>query len=205
MSTNERMKQIEARNKKTVLTVFGVVIGMIALAYVSVPLYSLFCKVTGFNGTTAEASAAPEYAIDRKVTIRLRADTARNMPWTFGTETRNFELNVGEEGYASFTAENPTDYPVTGTAIYNVTPLKAGKYFKKIQCFCFDEQVLNPHKKVNMPVVFFVDPKIDDDPNLKDVKTITLSYTFFRKDSSELESALEDFINIEDSGDETQG
>ena len=195
--SSDRMKDIEARNKKTVATVFGVVFAMVALAYISVPLYNLFCKVTGFNGTTSIASTGPERVLDRQVSVRLLADTARNMPWSFAPEADKFDLKIGEEGFVNFVAYNPTAKPIAGTAIYNVTPLKAGKYFKKIQCFCFDEQVLTPGQKMNMPVVFFADPKIDDDPNLKDVKTITLSYTFFRKDSSELESAIEDYNNVD--------
>ncbi len=191
--TPEKQKEIEARNKKTVLYVLAFVGFMIGVAYASVPLYDLFCRVTGYGGTTQVADSTNVTPIDRKMTIRFRTGTARNMPWNFGVEATSVDLKVGEEGFINFTAHNPTGKPVAGTAVYNVTPLIAGKYFKKVQCFCFGEQILVPGQKMNMPVLFFVDPEIDNDPNLKDVKTITLSYTFFRKDSGELEEALEAF------------
>ena len=196
----QRMREIEARNKKTVFGVFGVVVGMVALAYVSVPLYDLFCRVTGFGGTTSFAERTTGEIIDRDITIRFRADTARNMPWHFAAEVPKVDLKVGEEGFVNFTAYNPSQNPVAGTAIYNVTPLKAGKYFKKIQCFCFDKQILTPQQKVNMPVLFFVDPKINEDPNLRDVKTITLSYTFFETESKALDQAIDDFTSLDING-----
>lgn len=188
----ERLKEIEARNKKTVIVVFSAVALMIGVAYASVPLYNLFCKVTGYNGTTSRADSS-SVILDRDVNIHFRSTTAHDMPWRFEAETPAIKIKVGEESLINFIAENPTDKPVTGTAIYNVTPLKVGKYFKKIQCFCFDEQTLNPEQRVNMPVLFFIDPEIAQDPNLNDVKTITLSYTFYRKDSVALETAVENY------------
>jgi len=180
------MQDIENRNKKTVLGVFGIVAAMIVLAYASVPLYDLFCRVTGFGGTTGRVAEARQMDIlDRQMEVQFRTSTADNMPWDFAVETNKMVVNVGADGFINFTAHNPTGKAVTGTAVYNVTPIKAAKYFKKIQCFCFDEQILTPGQTVNMPVVFFIDPAIDQDVNLRDVKTITLSYTFYKQDSGE--------------------
>jgi cytochrome c oxidase assembly protein subunit 11 len=187
----DKLKKIEARNKKTVLIVFGVIVGMTLMSYASVPLYSLFCQVTGFAGTTGTGVAEARETLDRQMTIRFRTTTSDDMPWDFKPETDKMVLNVGEDGFINFIAHNPTSEPVAGTAIYNVTPLKVGRYFKKIQCFCFEDQILTPGQSVNMPVLFYIDPKIAEDANLRDVKTITLSYTFFRKDSEALENAIE--------------
>lgn len=175
--------------------VLGIVFGMVTLSFASVPLYDLFCRVTGFGGTTQVSESLPSEVIDRQMRIQFNADTSRQMVWEFGPEIRSVNVNVGERGLVNFIAHNPADSPTAGTAVYNVTPLKAGKYFHKVQCFCFDEQILQPGQEVNMPVMFFVDPAIDDDPNMEDVETITLSYTFFKTDSSELDQALEDFYN----------
>ncbi len=174
----------------------AVVGGMLLLSFASVPLYRLVCSVTGWEGTTQIIAKNPNLAAaDRTIGVRFNTNVARNMPWTFKPETAPVEIKVGADGFASFLAENRSAEPVTGTAVYNVTPLKAGKYFYKTQCFCFGEQTLAPGQAVHMPVVFFVDPAIMDDPHMKDVNTITLSYTFFRKDSSELEKAVEKFYN----------
>lgn len=183
------------KNARTGLMVMAVVVGMITLAFASVPLYSLFCRVTGFGGTTQVAARLPDQIIDRTVRIKFNADTSRNMPWKFTPDIREVDVKLGERGIASFTAVNKTNKPVTGTAVYNVTPLKAGKYFQKIQCFCFDRQTLQPGEEMAMPVLFFVDPKLNEDRDMEDVTTITLSYTFFESDTEELEKALEDFYN----------
>ncbi|MFN3700553.1 MAG: cytochrome c oxidase assembly protein [Alphaproteobacteria bacterium] len=188
--------ELVRRNARTGLIVLSVVIGMMTLAFASVPLYRLFCQVTGFGGTPMTSAALPDRVIeDRQVTIRFNADTGRNMPWDFRSELREVVINPGARGIASFSAHNRTRSPVSGTAVYNVTPLKVGKYFHKIQCFCFDLQTLNPNESVDMPVLFYIDPAFNDDPYMNDVTTITLSYTFFRAESEELESALEAFYN----------
>lgn len=173
----------------------AVVIGMIALAFASVPLYDMFCRVTGFSGTTQVAQSLPDVVLDRTVTVQFNADVGRNFPWNFKPDMREIEVKLGERGITSYTAINKANEPVAGTAIYGVTPLKAGKYFHKIQCFCFDKQILNAGEKANMPVLFFVDPKMNDDPNMDDVSVITLSYTFYKSETEELESALEGFYN----------
>jgi len=176
--------KLRRRNLVILSSLFGLVFGMIGLAYASVPLYSLFCSVTGFGGTTQRASAAAAKTVDRKVTIRFNADTNMALPWSFRPERKDMVLKLGETGLAAYRAENKSDKPTVGTAVYNVTPDKVGQYFNKIECFCFTEQVLQPGQSVDMPVAFFVDPAMNDDPNMWDVTTITLSYTFFRaKDS----------------------
>ena len=188
MTSASDMKAIEARNKKTVLAVFGIVCAMIVLAYASVPLYTLFCQVTGFGGATERVEANSQMTVlDREMEIRFRTSTDDDMPWEFKAEADSMVIKVGADGFANFTAHNPTAKQIAGTAIFNVTPIKAARYFKKIQCFCFDEQILAPGQTVNMPVMFFVDPAIAEDVNLNDVKTITLSYTFYKQDSEKIE------------------
>jgi cytochrome c oxidase assembly protein subunit 11 len=183
------------KNTKTLTLVLGVVAGMIGLSFASVPLYKLFCQVTGFDGTTMRSTALPDKVLDRKMEIRFNADTSPDLPWTFKPDQHKVTVNIGQEGLVSYQARNDTAQPTTGTAVYNVTPEKAGKYFQKIQCFCFGEQLLQPNEEIHMPVVFFVDPKMADDPEMDDVTTITLSYTFFRSESEELDKALEEFYN----------
>ncbi len=174
------------------------VIGMIGLSFASVPLYRLFCQVTGFGGTTQVAQNLPDTVLERRVKVQFNADTDRNLPWSFHPEQRSVEVQIGARALISYKAHNKAGAPTAGTAIYNVTPLKAGKYFHKIQCFCFDEQVLGPGQAVSMPVMFYIDPAMDEDPGMNDVSVITLSYTFFKANSSALEQALEGFYNEDD-------
>ena len=162
---------------------FGAVL-MVGAAYAAVPLYDLFCRVTGFGGTTQVADAAPGKASDRLITVRFDASLNRRLPWKFDAPETAVKLPVGESGLAFYTAENMTDRTITGTATYNVSPDKAGYYFSKVDCFCFTEQVLAPGQAVEMPVSFFIDPEILTDPEMDDVKTITLSYTFFEAPTS---------------------
>lgn len=185
------------KNTKTLSLVLLVVAAMVGLAFASVPLYDLFCRVTGFGGTTMRADAPPPTGeiIDRDITIRFNADTSPNLPWDFKPEQRQMTVKVGQQGLISFLSHNRQKTPTTGTAIYNVTPAKAGKYFHKVQCFCFDEQTLTPGQEMHMPVAFYVDPAMDKDRTMDDVRTITLSYTFFPAASSELDQALEEFYN----------
>ncbi|PWC37592.1 cytochrome c oxidase assembly protein [Azospirillum sp. TSO35-2] len=177
--------RIRRRNRLMVGSLFGLVLGMIGLTYASVPLYSLFCAATGFGGTTQRAEQAAARIVDRKVTVRFNADTNGALPWSFRPEQKEVVLKLGETAFAAYRAENKGAKPTVGTAVYNVTPEKVGSYFNKIQCFCFTEQVMQPGQAVDMPVVFFVDPAMADDPNMDDVTTITLSYTFFRAKDSE--------------------
>lgn len=188
---------LSARNRRTGLVVLGAVAAMVGLSFASVPLYSLFCRVTGFGGTTQVSQSLPEKILARKVTVRFDANTSADLPWDFGPETKALGVRLGERGLARFYAQNNAQEPVAGTALFNVTPLKVGKYFRKIQCFCFDEQILQPGQRVSMPVMFYVDPALDDDPSMEDVTTITLSYSFFKTDSAALDRALEAFYNSE--------
>ena len=174
-----RVARNSKRNWLTAVVAAGVVVGMMGAAYAAVPLYQMFCQVTGFGGTTQVAEKAPVAAGERVITVRFNADTARGMPWQFRPQQRAVSLKVGEQALALYEAVNPTDRHIVGTSTFNVTPLKAGPYFSKIECFCFTEQALAPGQSIDMPVSFFVDPEISNDRNLDDVKTITLSYTFF--------------------------
>ena len=170
-----------ARSKSgTVLILAGIVVGMAGLSFAAVPLYDLFCRVTGFGGTTqVDSTGGAQTVLDRRITVRFNADVIDALPWSFQPVERSVELRVGENALAYFRAESRSGRPTTGTATFNVTPNKAGVYFVKLDCFCFTEQTLAPGETVDMAVSFYVDPAIADDPNLDDVTTITLSYTFF--------------------------
>ncbi|WP_158043621.1 cytochrome c oxidase assembly protein [Skermanella pratensis] len=172
----------DTRRKNLILmgSLFGLVFGMVGLSFAAVPLYDLFCQVTGFGGTTQRAEGPAGEILDRTVKVRFNADVNAALPWGFRPEIHQMEVRIGESAMTSYRAVNNSDEPIVGTATYNVTPDKAGIYFNKIQCFCFTEQRLEPGQSVDMPVYFFVDPAMADDPKLDDVKTITLSYTFFR-------------------------
>ena len=160
------------------LMLTGVAVTMAALSFAAVPFYDWFCRTTGFAGATVSADAAPGLILERKMQIRFDASLEAGMPWEFRPVQREMTLRVGETGLAFFEAHNPTDRVVAGTASYNVTPDSAGGYFTKIACFCFSEQVLQPGQTVQMPVTFFVDPAMMDDPEARFVHSITLSYTF---------------------------
>ena len=168
--------------QKTVLQLVAVVLVMGSLAWASVPLYNLFCSVTGWGGATNVAEAPTDEPLREMVTVRFDASKAAGMPWEFKPAQTKMTLHIGEEGLAFFEAYNPTDRAIAGTASFNVAPYAAGAYFSKIQCFCFEMQILEPGQRVSMPVSFFVDPEILDDPDAKFVKTITLSYTFHETD-----------------------
>ncbi len=173
------MKKQSNKSVRLAAILVSVVVGMVGLSYASVPLYDLFCRVTGYGGTTQQAEIAPDVILDREMTIEFDANTSREMPWDFKPVEHKMTMKVGETGLAFYEAYNPTDRKIKGTATFNVTPQKVGQYFTKIDCFCFTEQVLQPGERVDMPVTFFVDPEIDNDPNAREVKVITLSYTFF--------------------------
>ncbi len=184
----------QSRNLRVAVLLGGLVCGMVGLAFASVPLYRLFCQVTGFAGTTQVAESLPSEVADRVIKVRFNSDVSPALPWSFQPEQREVALRVGEQGLVFYRARNLSDRPVTGTATFNVTPLKAGQYFSKVQCFCFEEQRLMPGQEMQMGVSFFVDPAIMEDRGLDDVKTITLSYTFFR-DLDEMESQEESQVS----------
>lgn len=188
--------ELGRKNKRAGLIMLAVVLGMIGLSFASVPLYRMFCQVTGFDGTpNIDPNAQADRILDKKITIRFNADVSAGMPWSFKAEAPSLTLNIGQKGMASFYARNQSKAPIEGTAIFNVLPETAGKYFHKTQCFCFSSQTLEAGKDAHMPVVFFVDPAIVADPDLKDIDTITLSYTFFKADSKALENALQRIYN----------
>ncbi|MDP4990661.1 MAG: cytochrome c oxidase assembly protein [Marivita lacus] len=185
------MKALDPK-KKTALQGVAVVVFMGALAWASVPLYDWFCRVTGFGGTTNVAEAGSVEIVDRTIKVRFDASKERGMPWEFKPMQYEVELRLGEEGLAFYEAYNPTDRPVAGTASYNVAPYGAGLYFSKIACFCFEEQILMPGERVEMPVSFFIDPEIMNDTDAKFAKHITLSYTFHEIDLPEATQAMLD-------------
>jgi len=169
------------RNQYTALTVVGIVVGMLGLAYASVPLYRLFCQVTGYGGTPQIVESQGQGAIlDRTIKVRFNADVNSSLDWKFKPIQREVKVRLGEHALIAYAAENNGTDKVVGTATFNVTPLKAAPYFNKVDCFCFTEQELAAGEAVDMPVSFFVDPAILDDPNTQEVTTITLSYTFFK-------------------------
>jgi len=166
-----------------------VVAGMVGLSFAAVPAYKAFCQVTGWGGTTQRADAGAERTLARKITVRFDSTVSAGLPWRFKPEQISQTLHIGETGLAFYEAENLTAKAISGRASFNVSPAKAGLYFKKIECFCFTEQTLQPGEKVSMPVTYFVDPALADDKNLDEVETITLSYTFFPWDDEEIVAA----------------
>ena len=183
-----------------------VVVLMGSLAWASVPFYDWFCRVTGFGGTPLVAEENSSEILDETITIRFDATLESGMPWEFTPEVRTMEVRIGESALAFYEAYNPTDRPVAGTASYNIAPYAAQGYFVKVQCFCFELQVLQPGERVMMPVSFFVDPEIVEDREGQYVHTITLSYTFYETDLPEEEdtAALDTELTIApDAGTET--
>jgi cytochrome c oxidase assembly protein subunit 11 len=163
------------------LVLAGVVFGMVGLSFASVPFYRAFCQLTGYDGTTQRAEAIPDKVFDREVKVRFNADTDPGLPWKFQPEQHSVDIRIGENKLVFYRAENHAAHPVTGQAVYNVTPAKVGVYFTKVECFCFTEQTLQAGQTVDMPVSFFIDPAFMTDPNMKDVTAITLSYTFYNQ------------------------
>ncbi len=170
------------RNKRVGIMLAGVALGMVGLAFASVPLYQLFCQVTGFGGTTQVATDNPKGVIAREMKVRFDVNVERALNWTVKAAAPITD-QIGRVDTVNYIATNNSDKPVTGQAIFNVVPEKAGIYFNKIECFCFTEQTLQPGETVEMPIVFFVDPDLDKNHELKTVKEITLSYTFYASDN----------------------
>ncbi|MCH9832869.1 MAG: cytochrome c oxidase assembly protein [Alphaproteobacteria bacterium] len=172
-------------SQKTVVQTVGLVVFMAGLAWASIPFYDWFCRVTGFGGTTSVSEVVSSTILDQTIKVRFDASLERNMPWEFTPVVREMELRIGETGLAFYEAFNPTDKPVAGSASYNVAPYAAGGFFSKIDCFCFEEQILEPGERIQMPVTFYVDPDIVTDRDAKYVHSITLSYTFYQIDLPE--------------------
>lgn len=174
------MDEKARKNRRVVIACSAFVASMVGMAYAAVPLYELFCQVTGYGGTTQRAEAASASVIDETVKVRFDANTRDNLPWDFRPVQREVELKMGETVTVLYEATNTTDRPVRGQATFNVTPLSAGAYFNKVQCFCFNDTELAPGETMEMPVVFFVDPAMIESEDLAGIRTLTLSYTFYR-------------------------
>ena len=177
-----------ARNLRVALIAGSVAAGMVGMSYAAVPLYRLFCQVTGFGGTTQRAETAPAQSLGQTVSVRFDANTSGKLKWAFHPLQGSVTVNFGEQSMAYYEAVNRSDETLTGTAVFNVTPPQAGAYFNKIQCFCFTEQTLQPGQEVRMPVIFFVDPAILNDPEARKIQEITLSYTFYPVDERKKQS-----------------
>jgi cytochrome c oxidase assembly protein subunit 11 len=176
--------------KKTAAALALVAALMLSLSFAAVPFYDWFCRVTGYGGTTGVAEVASDVILDRTIKVRFDASREAGMPWEFKAQQVEMTLRIGENGLAFYEAYNPTDKPVAGTASYNVMPDQAGLYFIKIQCFCFNEQILQPGERIVMPVSFFVDPAIMDHEEASQIKEITLSYTFHQTPLTDQQAAL---------------
>jgi cytochrome c oxidase assembly protein subunit 11 len=189
------MSTTTSSHGKTVLKLVGVVVTMGALAWASVPFYDWFCRVTGFGGVTQEASSTSDVILDQTVKVVFDASKDRDMMWEFKPVQHSMTVRIGETGLAFYEAYNPTDRPIAGSASYNVAPFEAGYFFSKIDCFCFEEQVLMPGERVQMPVTFFVDPEMVEDRDAQYIKEITLSYTFYEIDLPEETAGLTTGVN----------
>ncbi len=181
----------ERANRRVVLACVGLAAGMAGMAYAAVPLYQIFCQVTGYGGTTQRSEVlAGIPVLNREITIRFDANVASGVRWKFEPGERQVTIKLGEQKQISYIAENLTDETISGTATFNVTPQHAGVFFNKIECFCFTETTLKPGEKIDMPVIFYVDPEMDNEEIMKNLKTITLSYTMFRDEDSKTPVAL---------------
>lgn len=167
-------------NNKTRLILTGVAIAMLGLGFASKPLYDTFCRVTGYGGTVKRADANTSEIIDRTVKVNFDSNVQPGLPWDFKPEDRFLEVKLGQSALAYYTVKNYSDKPIVGTATFNVTPIKAAPYFVKTECFCFTEQRIEPGQEVTMPVLFYVDSRLDEERRYDDVKDMTLSYTFFK-------------------------
>ncbi len=176
-------------NARTATMLGGVAVFMVGLSFAAIPLYEAFCRITGFGGTPLRGDVASERVLDETITVRFDANIDKKLPWTFKPVQTEMTLPIGESGLAFYTATNNSDVPVAGTSTFNVTPLKIGQYFVKMDCFCFTEQVLQPGESVEMPVSFYIDPEIRDDRETEEVQGITLSYTFYETEISDPEMA----------------
>ncbi|MBX9457729.1 MAG: cytochrome c oxidase assembly protein [Rhizobium sp.] len=175
--------KVKGRNNTAVVIACGVfVASMVGMSYAAVPLYDMFCRVTGYNGTTQRVEQASSVILDRKIRVELDTNMASQLSWGFEAVDRFVEPKIGETVQVNFRITNPSDKVETGRAVFNVTPMAAGAYFNKLECFCFTDLTLKPGETRDMPVVFFVDPDIVDQPETKNLKVITLSYTFYPSD-----------------------
>ena len=184
------MSAARDKNARLAWTMVAIVGGMLGLSYAAVPLYEAFCKATGFAGTPLVAKEGERPVIARTVEVRFDSNTDANLPWRFEPVERSVKVHLGEEKLVFFRATNRSQRPVVGTATYNVTPEWTAGWFNKIQCFCFTEQLLQPGQSVDMPVLFFVDADMNKDRRYDDVRTITLSYTFYEAKTERAKTLL---------------
>ena len=182
--SDQTPEQQKLGNGTVVAVCMTFVVAMAGMAYAAVPLYEMFCKVTGYGGTTQRVEQMSETILDRTMKVRFDANTGHGLPWQFKPVQREVELKIGETVQIRYTAKNMSSQPVTGQATFNVTPQSAGAYFNKVQCFCFTETTLQPGEEMEMPVVFFIDPAIVEPLETKNINTITLSYTFYPHEAS---------------------
>ena len=186
---SDREKQYRRRHQRVALIFSGIVACMVGLSFAAVPLYRLFCAATGYGGTTQVAHVAPSAPGKRVLIVRFDANVAPGLPWQFEPETPSVSLRTGETKTVFYKVTNSADRPVSATAAYNVSPDQAGSYFDKLACFCFSEQTLQAHETAEWPVVFFLDPALEQDETMKGVGAITLSYTFFASKNAPAKSA----------------
>ena len=168
------------KNTNLALSIVAIIAGMVMLAFASVPIYNVFCKATGTGGVVKIADRNSEIIGNRQIKINFDANIDKDLPWSFKAEQKHISVTTGENAIIFYSAQNLSNQDIVGTAIYNVSPHKAAKYFFKIQCFCFQEQLLRAGQTMNMPVSFYIDPQIENDKNLKDINEITLSYSFYK-------------------------
>jgi cytochrome c oxidase assembly protein subunit 11 len=178
------------RNTRLAWTMVLIVGGMLGLSYAAVPLYEAFCRATGFGGTPLIAQSDDHPVIARTMVVRFDSNTDPALPWRFEPEQRSVTVHLGEQKLVYFRATNQSDRPIVGTATYNITPEASARWFNKIQCFCFTEQLLKPGQTIDMPVLFFVDPDMDKDRRFDDVHTVTLSYTFYESKTERAKTLL---------------
>ncbi len=178
------------RNARFAWQLAGVATGMLALAYAASPLYDMFCRATGFAGTPVVAVAGDRPLLARTVQVRFDSNVDPNLPWRFQPLEREVKVRLGEEHLTHYRVTNVSQRPIVGTSTYNVTPEPAGPWFNKLQCFCFTEQLLMPGQSIDMPVVFFVDPEMDKDRRYDNVRTVTLSYTFYEAKTERAKTLL---------------
>ncbi len=183
MAVQSNPRDVDTTKQRTNRLIAGVCLaffgGMIGMAYAAVPLYAMFCQITGYGGTTQRVEQYSDRILDREITVRFDANVSGGLPWDFQPVTRDVTMKIGETTLAHYKATNLFSTPAMGRATFNVTPQLAGAYFNKVECFCFTDTTLKPGETLDMPVVFYVDPDIVNVPELKDIRTITLSYTFF--------------------------